>query len=83
MKLYKSKVRDRIIQILSELGESYGYDVAKKYAERFGKESQRLIYYHLEKGVQLGLFERIEKEEEGEFSWGNKVTKVYYRLKQQ
>ncbi|MEM2115518.1 MAG: hypothetical protein QXD62_00090 [Candidatus Woesearchaeota archaeon] len=82
MKPFKSIVRERIAQILSELGECYGYELAKKYVERFGKVSQRLIYYHLEKGVQLGIFERIEKEETGDFSWGNKVTKVYYKVKE-
>lgn len=41
----------------------------------------RVIYYHLKKGVDVGEFEINQViKEEGDFSWGSTVEKIYYQL---
>lgn len=76
----KNKVRARIAHILSEK-PLHGYEIYKKYRQLFGKINPRLIYYHLEKGVELGIFEVVKVEEAfGEFSWGRASTRKYYKL---
>ncbi len=77
----KSVIRQNVIEILHFVGKGYGYDVAKIYNEIFPPVTQRSIYYHLRKGVQLGELEVHEiKEEKGNYSWGGVVEKIYYTL---
>ncbi len=77
----KSVIRQNILEILFFLGEGYGYQVAKMYNEIFPAVSQRSIYYHIRKGVSVGEIEVHEvKEERGDFSWGDRVEKIYYTL---
>lgn len=77
----RSEIRQNIIEILFYLEKGYGYQIAKLYKEIFPPVSQRLIYYHLRKGVKTKEIERDKIEtEKGEFSWGNSVEKVYYTL---
>ena len=52
----KSNIRQNIAELLNVIKEGYGYEVAKKYLEIFSAVSQRVIYYHLKKGVTLGEF---------------------------
>ncbi len=79
--IVKNSVRSRIVEILKD-GKAYGYQIFKKYKERYGKISIRLIYYHLQKGEKDGLFEKVEIEEKsGNFSWGGTVKHKYYKLK--
>ena len=61
--------------------KGYGYDIYKHYINLFPKVTLRSIYYHLNKGVELCVFEiqRIEKEK-GEYSWGEMAEKIYYKL---
>ena len=63
------------------MGKGYGYQLSKIYNEVFAKASQRSVYYHLRKGVELGELElnKVEQEE-GDFSWGSVVEKRYYSL---
>ncbi|MFH1132987.1 MAG: hypothetical protein V1735_00705 [Nanoarchaeota archaeon] len=77
----KSAVRERIKAILSEVKQAYGYEVFKRYKERYGDVSMRLVYYHLKKGVALGDF-KVDKVqvEQGDYSWGKSAEKVYYKL---
>lgn len=77
----KSEIRQKIAEILSVIGEGYGYEIAKKYLQVFPAVSQRVIYYHLRKGVELGEFKvsKVEKES-GEYSWGGVAEKTYYSL---
>jgi hypothetical protein len=77
----RSEIRQNIVEILYFLGKGYGYQISKIYKEVFAPASQRSIYYHLQKGVQLGEIDlnKIE-EEEGEFSWGKTAEKIYYSL---
>ncbi|MEM2121127.1 MAG: hypothetical protein QXU20_00505 [Candidatus Woesearchaeota archaeon] len=77
----KSDVRENIIDLLFLLKEAHGYEIYKFYNALFPKVSQRLIYYHLRKGISTGDFEisRI-KSEDGNFSWGSKSERVYYKL---
>lgn len=77
----KSEIRQNIIEILYFLGEGYGYDIYKVYKEIFPKCTNKVIYYHLRKGVELGEFKvkRIESEQ-GDYSWGNTAEKIYYTL---
>lgn len=77
----KSEIRQNIIEILYFLGKGYGYQISKIYNELFAQVSQRSIYYHLRKGTFLGEIEVHNiKEEEGNFSWGKTVEKIYYSL---
>jgi hypothetical protein len=76
-----SAIRQNIIEILHFLGKGYGYQVCKIYNEVFPTVTQRVIYYHLRKGVQTKEIAINQiKEEKGDFSWGNLVEKVYYEL---
>lgn len=76
-----SKVRDNISEILYYMRKAYGYEIHKVYVELFPKVTQRLIYYHLKKGVDTGEFivKKIETEK-GDYSWGESAEKVYYSL---
>jgi hypothetical protein len=77
----RSQIRQNIIEILYFLNQSYGYQIAKIYNEVYPKVTQRSIYYHLRKGIQTNEIEvnKIEQEE-GDFSWGKMVEKIYYSL---
>lgn len=76
-----SQIRQNIVDILFYLGKAYGYDIYKIYCEIFPKCTNKSIYYHLKKGVELGEFE-IEsiKHEKGDYSWGQTAEKIYYKL---
>lgn len=77
----KSIIRQNVVEILHFLGKGYGYEISKIYNEVFPKVTQRSIYYHLRKGILTKEIElhKIEREE-GNFSWGNVVEKIYYTL---
>ncbi|MFH1408933.1 MAG: hypothetical protein ABIH34_03425 [Nanoarchaeota archaeon] len=77
----RSQVRERIKAIISENKHAYGYDIYRKYTEKHGPVTMRLVYYHLKKGVALGeiTVQKIE-EEKGDYSWGDSAKKVYYKL---
>lgn len=77
----QSQIRQNIIEILYYCQSAYGYQISKFYAQLFPAATRRVIYYHLNKGIELGEFEidRVERET-GDFSWGNTVEKTYYRL---
>ena len=76
-----SDVRQNIIDILYFMKKGYGYEIYKHYIKLFPKCTQRLIYYHLKKGIDLGEIEVEEiKQEEGNYSWGKSAEKVYYKL---
>ncbi len=76
-----SNIRQNITEILFFLGKGYGYQIYKIYIGIFPKVTLRSIYYHLNKGVELGEF-KIEKieEEKGDYSWGESAEKIYYSL---
>lgn len=77
----KSDIRQNIVEMLSELGSAYGYQIHKFYNELFPPCTRENIYYNLRKGVKLGEFELVEvKQERGEYSWGTVVEKKYYKL---
>ncbi len=76
-----SPIRQNVVEILYFLGKGYGYQLSKIYNEVFSKVSQRSVYYHLRKGIDLGEIELNKVEhEEGEFSWGKMAEKTYYSL---
>jgi hypothetical protein len=76
-----SQIRQNIIEILYYMKRGYGYEIYKSYVSIFPKVTMRSIYYHLDKGLKLEEFkiDKIKKEK-GDFSWGNEVEKVYYKL---
>ncbi len=76
---YNSPVRQNIIELLSQFGELYGYEVYKHYTKLFPKVSMRAIYYSLRNGAKKGQF-RIAKVEKkaGSYSWGPEAQRVYY-----
>jgi len=79
-RVIKNRIRARIAHILSQ-GPMHGYQIYKKYKELFGDINLRLIYYHLERGLKEGIYEVVKMEDvEGEFSWGNRSRRKYYKL---
>lgn len=76
-----SIIRRNIIEILYFLGKGYGYDIYKVYREIFPKVTMRSIYYHLNKGRELGIFKVEQVQQElGDYSWGAVAEKTYYSL---
>ncbi|NQU97852.1 hypothetical protein HQ533_00130 [Candidatus Woesearchaeota archaeon] len=77
----KSEIRQNIVDILHFMGKGYGYQIHKEYLELFPKVTQRVVYYHLKKGVSIGEFviKKISKEK-GDYSWGETAEKIYYAL---
>ena len=77
----KSTIRDRMKEVLAVLGVSYGYEIYKVYRAAFSKITIRSMYYHLNKGVEIGEFDLVEvKEEKGNYTWGDRTTRRYYTL---
>ena len=77
----KSKTREKIIALLHYFGDMYGYEIYKRYKQVFGKTSLRLIYYHLNKGVQISMISKKKIEIiKGDYSWGNSSERIYYCL---
>lgn len=77
-----SPIRENLVELIFFIRASYGYDLYKKYIKVFDqKVSMRSIYYHLNKGVELGEF-RIQKIEEvkGDYSWGDQVKRIVFSL---
>lgn len=76
-----SPIRQNLIEILFFLGKGYGYELHKIYNNLFPKCTNRVVYYHLRKGVSLDEF-KLEKVkiEQGNYSWGDTAEKNYYSL---
>ena len=76
-----SPIRNNLVELLFFVGEGYGYELYKKYIRVFHKTTMRSVYYHLNKGVELGVF-KIEKVENipGSYSWGEGVRRVIFTL---
>ena len=70
------------MELLYFLKTGYGYELYKKYISVFDqKVSIRSIYYHLNKGVELGDFQVNTVEEvSGNYSWGDRVKRVLFSL---
>ena len=80
-RLVGSIVRQNIVEILYFMKKGYGYEIHKIYLEIFPKISQRLVYYHLKKGLATNEFNNFDiKKEKGSYSWGEIVEKTYYCL---
>ncbi len=76
-----SVIRQNIIEILFHLGKGYGYQISKIYNETFPTVTQRVIYYHLRKGLQTKeISQHSVQRERGDFSWGQEVEKKIYTL---
>ncbi|HDP73973.1 MAG TPA: hypothetical protein ENN46_03410 [Candidatus Woesearchaeota archaeon] len=76
-----SEIRENIIRILFVIGKGDGYLISKIYERVFPHVTMRSVYYHLNKGLELGTFNVEEvAEEQGSFSWGSVARKVYYSL---
>ncbi len=77
----KSIIRQNVVEILHCLGNGYGYEISKIYNEVFPTVTQRSIYYHLRKGILTKeIVMHTVKQEQGKFSWGPMVEKIYYSL---
>jgi hypothetical protein len=78
----KSQIRDEIVELLYFLKEAYGYSLYKKYCKVYEKKvSMRSIYYHLNKGVELGIFNLKEiRDVKGDFSWGSGAKQIIFQL---
>ena len=76
-----SQIRQNVLEILAQVNSGYGYQICKIYNEVFPKVTQRSVYYHLKKGVQIGEIKVQQiKLEQGNYSWGDKAEKIYYSL---
>ena len=77
-----SEIRNNLVELLFFLKEGYGYALYKKYIQVFNtKVSIRSIYYHLRKGVELGIFQIKDIEQiRGNYSWGENVQRVVFSL---
>ena len=71
-----SIIRKNICDLLFVTGPEYGYALFKKYIICFPKISMRSIYYHLNKGTELGIF-TVKKIEitTNTNSWGNNTER--------
>jgi hypothetical protein len=77
----KTELREKIASILNQVGQSYGYEIYKRYQDVFGKISLRNLYYNIKKGTQLGEFIIIDiRQEIGNFTWGGATQHIYYTL---
>lgn len=76
-----SDIRQNIVEILFYLKRGYGYQIDYIYRQVYPPCTREVIYYHLRKGVDLGLFKVAEVAvEKGDYSWGPDVQKIYYIL---
>lgn len=76
-----SEIRQNIIEILYFMQKGYGYSIYTVYRKIFPSCTLKSIYYHLKKGVALEEISVEEvKDEKGEYSWGDSVRKIYYKL---
>lgn len=76
-----SPIRQNIVDLLYHMGTGYGYQIHKAYEDLFSPVTLRSIYYHLNKGVELDVFEVADVEEaEGDYSWGDTAEKTFYKL---
>jgi len=76
-----SVIRDNLIEILYHLKSAHAYELYKAYKKVFGPVNIRSVYYNLNKGKELGVFEIKEiKKVEGDFSWGSVVERIMYGL---
>lgn len=77
----ESSIRNNIAELLYFFGEGYGYDLFKKYVKAFGRISMRSVYYHLQKGIELGEF-KIKKIDsvQGNYSWGPQAQRIVFTL---
>lgn len=77
-----SQIRKNLVDLLYFLRQGYGYQLYKKYLSVFDqKVNIRSIYYHLNKGVELGEFQVSTVEEvSGDYSWGDQVKRVVFSL---
>ena len=79
----KSIIRENTLKILNSSAVSlYGYQIYQTYQKTFEPVELRTVYYHLKKGVELGIF-KIEKiiKEQGDFTWGSVSERIYYSVK--
>ncbi len=69
-----------IITCISEK-EKTGYEVYKELKNKGINVSSRLVYHYLYVALKEGKIDVEQKNELGNFSWGNTVNKKYYRIK--
>jgi hypothetical protein len=76
-----SIVRDRLAEMLFIAGKLTAYEAHKHYINIFANTTRRNVYYQLTKGEALGVFDKEIVDEQGKYSWGDRVRKIYYFLK--
>ncbi|MCL4362797.1 MAG: hypothetical protein OH338_02080 [Candidatus Parvarchaeota archaeon] len=69
--------------VLSSLsnGEKTGYEIYKEIKKNGRQVSSRIVYHYLYIALKDGKVTVENKNELGNFSWGNTVRKKYYRLR--
>jgi DNA-binding PadR family transcriptional regulator len=75
--------KELIEAILSELadGNKTGYEIYKALKKSGRKVSSRIVYHYLYLALKEGKVTVENKNEIGNFSWGNTVNKRYYKVK--
>ena len=77
----KSLIRDRLVNILSILGEVHGYKLWKIYNSIYDNITSRVVYYHLDVGNDIDLFDvKKVKIKKGNYSWGKNSEIIVYKL---
>lgn len=75
----KSNVRNRVERLLDACGYTHGYEAYQYYKGVYGPVSMRNVYYHLNKGVELGVFIELGYHSvSGAYTWGSKTERKYY-----
>ncbi len=75
--------KDMMEAVLSALssGEKTGYEIYKEIKKTGMKVSSRIVYHYLYLALKEGKVTVENKNELGNFSWGNTVNKKYYRIR--
>ncbi|MFH1786943.1 MAG: hypothetical protein ABH829_04825 [archaeon] len=77
----KSQVRNKIERIIDCCGVAHGYEIFKVYRKAYGGTTLRNVYYHLNKGVDEGIFIKAGSERvEGKYTWGPATERKNYSL---
>ncbi|MGC8533036.1 MAG: hypothetical protein ACP5MV_00155 [Candidatus Parvarchaeum sp.] len=80
VKKIDKELMESVLSSLSN-GEKTGYEIYKEIKKEGRKVSSRIVYHYLYLALKEGKVTVENKNELGNFSWGNTVRKRYYRLR--
>jgi DNA-binding PadR family transcriptional regulator len=80
VKKIDKELMEAVLSSLSN-GEKTGYEIYKEIKKGGRKVSSRIVYHYLYTALKDGKVTVENKNELGNFSWGNTVRKKYYKLR--